>query len=66
MANAGPNTGGSQFFINLVDNNFLDGRHPVFGRVIEGLEVVDEIGNTEVDGEDRPLEDVRIISATIL
>ncbi|MGB7544018.1 MAG: peptidylprolyl isomerase, partial [Methanothrix sp.] len=39
MANAGPNTGGSQFFINLVDNNFLDKAHPAFGKVVEGMEV---------------------------
>ena len=44
MANAGPNTGGSQFFINLVNNNHLDKMHPVFGKVIEGMEVVDAIG----------------------
>lgn len=66
MANAGPNTGGSQFFINLVDNNFLDGRHPVFGKVIEGLEVVDSIADVETDSQDRPLEDVVIISAKVI
>ncbi len=66
MANAGPNTGGSQFFINLVDNNFLDGRHPVFGKVIEGIEVVDAISNVETDSQDRPLEDVVIIGAKVI
>lgn len=66
MANAGPNTGGSQFFINLVDNNFLDGRHPVFGKVIEGLEIVDLISNVETDSQDRPVEEIRIISAKVI
>jgi peptidylprolyl isomerase len=66
MANAGPNTGGSQFFINLVDNNFLDGRHPVFGKVAEGMEVVDAIGDAETDSQDKPLEVVKIIKATIV
>jgi len=60
MANAGPNTGGSQFFINLVDNNFLDGKHTVFGRVVEGMEVVDAIGKVETGPGDRPIEDVII------
>ena len=66
MANAGPNTGGSQFFINLVNNNFLDGKHPVFGKVIEGMDIVDEIAKVETDANDKPVEDVRIISATIV
>ena len=63
MANAGPNTGGSQFFINLVDNNYLDKKHPVFGKVIEGMEVIDTIGNTKTDRNDRPVQKISIIKA---
>ncbi|MEK6915761.1 MAG: peptidylprolyl isomerase [Nanoarchaeota archaeon] len=65
MANAGPNTGGSQFFINLVDNNFLDGRHPVFGKVVEGIEIVDIIAQVETDSQDRPLEEIIINKARV-
>ncbi|MBI2581937.1 peptidylprolyl isomerase [Candidatus Woesearchaeota archaeon] len=65
MANAGPNTGGSQFFINVVDNTFLDGKHPVFGKVVEGMDVVDEIVSVETDGQDRPVEDVVVKKITI-
>ncbi|MDH7597112.1 MAG: peptidylprolyl isomerase [Methanothrix sp.] len=66
MANAGPNTGGSQFFINLVNNNYLDRMHPVFGKVVEGMDVVDKIGSVRTDADDRPVEDVVIISARVL
>jgi len=65
MANAGPNTGGSQFFINLVNNNFLDDKHPVFGKVVEGMDVVDTIGKTATDNSDRPKERVVILHAVV-
>lgn len=60
MANAGPNTNGSQFFINVVNNNFLDTKHTVFGRVVSGMEVITAIENTATDSNDRPLEDMVI------
>jgi peptidylprolyl isomerase len=66
MANAGPNTGGSQFFINLVNNNYLDRKHPVFGKVVSGMEVVDAIAKVKTNSQDRPLEDVVIEKAEIL
>lgn len=66
MANAGPNTGGSQFFINLVNNNYLDSKHPVFGKVVEGMDIVDAIAKVQTDRNDKPLEEVKIIKASII
>ncbi len=58
MANAGPNTGGSQFFILLAATPWLDGKHAIFGKVVDGLEVIRKIGATATGPGDRPLEDV--------
>tara|TARA_Y100000310_G_scaffold291403_1_gene319331 strand:+ start:120 stop:689 length:570 start_codon:yes stop_codon:yes gene_type:complete len=66
MANAGPNTGSSQFFINLIDNNFLDGKHPVFGKVVEGMDVVDKIAKVQTSPGDKPVEDVVIEKAEMI
>ena len=65
MANAGPNTNGSQFFINLNDNNFLDTKHTVFGRVTDGMNVAEIIEGVETNGADRPLEPVIIQTISI-
>lgn len=66
MANAGPNTGGSQFFITLAPTPWLDGKHAIFGKLVEGEEVLEAIGNVSTDADDRPIEPVVMETVTIV
>ena len=72
MANSGPNSGGSQFFINLVDNSYLDfdkqpmqSKHPVFGKVVEGMHIVEKIGKVQTAAQDKPVEEIIVVRVTI-
>ena len=63
MANSGPGTNGSQFFITYKSANYLDGKHTVFGRISSGLSTIQRLGSARTDGKDRPMEPVKIVSA---
>ena len=73
MANSGPNSGGSQFFINLVDNSFFDwdkepstSKHPVFGEVVEGMDIVIGISEAATGVGDKPIQEIKIVKTTVI
>ena len=66
MANSGPDTNGSQFFITTTKQSGLNGKHVVFGEVVDGFEIIDYINNINTDAHDKPTNDVTIFDCGIM